>query len=56
MKTKKFNKKLVLSKRTVANLSSKEMKDAYGGIETRSCPGTCIGCITYTGLEICANC
>ncbi|MCX6581607.1 MAG: class I lanthipeptide [Candidatus Aminicenantes bacterium] len=32
MKTKKFNKKLELSKRTIANLSTDELKNAKGGV------------------------
>jgi len=34
MKTKKFDKKLSLNKKTVSNLSSNQMKSAYGGYET----------------------
>jgi len=32
MKPIEFKKKLVLSKKTVVNLSNVEMKDVYGGI------------------------
>jgi hypothetical protein len=31
MKTKKFNKKLTLNKKTISNLENGQMKDAYGG-------------------------
>ncbi|MCP5045939.1 MAG: hypothetical protein GY940_02135 [bacterium] len=31
MKAKNFSKKLVLNKKTVADLSMKEIKDVYGG-------------------------
>lgn len=34
MKTKGFNKKLVLNKKTIANLEEKEMGSARGGQET----------------------
>ena len=30
MKTKKFNKRLGLNKKTIADLNSKEMKDVFG--------------------------
>ena len=33
MKTKIFRKKMVLNKRTIANLNNHEMKDVYGGID-----------------------
>jgi natural product precursor len=32
MKTKSFEKKLTLNKKTIADLSNGEMKDVYGGI------------------------
>ncbi|UCH97437.1 MAG: class I lanthipeptide [Candidatus Aminicenantes bacterium] len=38
MKTKKFSKKLRLSKETVANLNSNQMRFVYGGIDTKICP------------------
>ena len=48
MKSKKFDKKLNLNKKTVANLNRMAMNEAYGGykpkpsipfcIETNSCP------------------
>lgn len=51
MKTKGFNKKLVLSKKTIANLGKKEMGSARGGEETGN-PFICethLRCITgYT--------
>jgi hypothetical protein len=34
MKIKKFSKKLVLNKKTISNLTNKEMQDAYGGYKT----------------------
>jgi hypothetical protein len=33
MKPKKFSKKLLLNKKTVADLGKKEMKEVYGGIK-----------------------
>jgi len=47
MKTKASNKKLVLSKSTIADLSKGDMKEAYGGmISTLACrtlkPSVCI--------------
>ncbi len=35
MKTKKFDKKLVLKKKTVADLNVEEMKAVYGGGRTK---------------------
>jgi hypothetical protein len=45
MKTKNFNKKLVLSKRTVVNLDDSQMDHLRGGIGTRTC--------TYAGEPTC---
>jgi hypothetical protein len=44
MKPKKFNKKLALNKKTIANLNNREMAVAIGGI-TQS--------ITFTRCETC---
>jgi hypothetical protein len=44
MKTKKFDKKLVLNKKTIANVSNKGMEAVQGGKLSRrtlECPGTC---------------
>jgi hypothetical protein len=40
MKTKKFNKKLVVNKKTVANLNINDMRSAHGGAHTYNtyCP------------------
>jgi natural product precursor len=60
MKSKKFDKKFVLNKKTIADLNSKEMKDVFGGEITASCGGSCISCvpctITHTGMPKCADC
>jgi hypothetical protein len=37
MKTKKFSKKLTLSKKTVSNLDSIEQLTAKGGVITKTC-------------------
>jgi natural product precursor len=34
MKTKNFDKKLALNKRTIANLNSREMRNLHGGVYT----------------------
>ncbi len=34
MNTKKFGKKLVLNKKTISDLTNKEMQNAYGGAPT----------------------
>ena len=51
MKTKKFNKKLFLSKKTVANLNNREMNNVFAGKDAPSDPeppsilGSChLGC------------
>ncbi len=46
MKTKSLNKKLVLNKKTVANLDKKEMSTAKGGSYTayEFCEGTIVMC------------
>ncbi|HLP47074.1 MAG TPA: class I lanthipeptide [Candidatus Kapabacteria bacterium] len=41
MKTKRFNKKLVLNKKTIADLSNFEMGKIQGGLITTSRLGTC---------------
>jgi hypothetical protein len=38
MKNKKFNKKLLLNKKTIANLKNGEMKKAQGGNTGPTCP------------------
>ena len=37
MKAKKIDKKLVLNKKTIANLDEKEMKEVYAGISGSGC-------------------
>ncbi len=58
MKTKTFNKKLSLKKKTVANLDNKEMQGIYGGETaertvciTRCAPSDCM--CTMTRCTIC---
>lgn len=41
MKKKKFNKKLVLNKRTITNLGNGEMRILNGGDLTDTCPRQC---------------
>ena len=58
MKTKSFGKKLLLNKKTVANLEQKEMRGIYGGETDRTvcdtnCVSECPLCITKTR---CTNC
>jgi hypothetical protein len=61
MKTKKFGKKLVLNKKTVAHLGSGELNAAKGGVSGISCPPfpqlplppTCISCPTGDPCEYC---
>lgn len=48
MKTKKFDKKLGLSKKTIANLTRKGMREVKGGERDTACT-FCL--YTCTGLE-----
>jgi hypothetical protein len=43
MKPREFNQKLSLNKKTVANLNSAEMRDAYGGVHP-SVLSLCVSC------------
>lgn len=66
MKTKPFNKKLVLNKKTVSHLNRRELKAVDGGEEicdTDQAPTcisfqglTCETCPTYMIKGICHNC
>jgi hypothetical protein len=44
MKTKKLSKKLVLNKKTIANLKNDEMKGVYGGEIATTLWSNCILC------------
>jgi len=51
MKTKKFSKKLILNKKTVADLNNKEMREVVGGDSWTRC------CFTYSNWPIvCKEC
>jgi natural product precursor len=41
MKSKAFNKKLSLNRKTIANLNNKEMKRTAGGFSGTKCPSIC---------------
>ncbi len=59
MKTKKFNKKLVLNKKTIADLNHLQMNDVRAGEDTDGCTQTCPrqcseppeACLTWPVLE-----
>jgi len=60
MKTKKFNKRLALNKRTIANLEKNAMGNIHGGGETDACTDECtlpqsciIPCLPNTGPVQC---
>ena len=58
MKSKKFDKKLVLNKKTVAHLNNEEMVAANGGIILSPMP-TCVWICTETCsclLSVCDTC
>ncbi|MGD2088055.1 MAG: class I lanthipeptide [Candidatus Aminicenantes bacterium] len=52
MKTKHFNKRLSLNKKTVADLNSREMNHVFGGIKL-SGPNTCFTYIATCGPDSC---
>jgi hypothetical protein len=54
MKTKNFEKKLTLNKKTIANLNRGQLAQARGGGETTSCY-TCDTCLTYCSCT-CETC
>ena len=64
MKTKRFDKKLVLNKKTIAHLVNGEMKAVEGGVlitytcpdTCRTCPTDCKTCGAMTGYPICYAC
>jgi hypothetical protein len=47
MKTKKFNKKLVLNKKTIAKLSGSVMGNVNGGEELTIIQTNCLQCPTH---------
>lgn len=51
MKTKKFNRKLDLNKKTIANLNVKEMNNAAGGVSGTAACFTFI--VDTCGLDSC---
>jgi len=56
MKAKKFSKRLILNKKTIANLNSNEMKAVQIGIATGIlCPPTENTCIITCATD-CSNC
>jgi len=65
MKTKRFDKKLVLNKKTIAHLGRGELNAVEGGIEClmtisycptyRTCPTDCKTCL-QTGVPVCLAC
>jgi hypothetical protein len=54
MKHIRFKKKLLLNKKTIANLEIKELEVVYGGI-TRTCERSCL-CPTQTKILPCLEC
>jgi natural product precursor len=62
MKTKKYRKKLILNKKTIADLNNKKMNAVLGGgIETKkgdTCPWTCPYqyCFPYKTETTCIQC
>jgi hypothetical protein len=57
MKTRKFDKKLVLSKETVADLTGNEMRAVYGGLATdyyvSKCVTDCLSCYPTNQSKCC---
>ena len=53
MKTKKFNKKLSLNKKTIASLGNGNMTDVKGGVPPSHQPGCTTFCPTMTNFFGC---
>lgn len=55
MKPRKFNKKLVLNKKTIANLSIREMTRLFAGQDApvKPIPETEDTCVSYTCISVC---
>lgn len=47
MKTKKFEKKLLLNKKTISNLSNGQLSDVKGGRPILNTNDTVCSCLTY---------
>ncbi len=58
MKAKKFNKRLSLNKKTIANLNGGMMGNVYGGIilPTKPPAATCLECTTNETIYPCETC
>jgi hypothetical protein len=58
MKAKTFSKKLVLNKKTIANVRETEMRDVHGGISGATCPVCTVGinCMSRTCTDLLTNC
>ncbi len=52
MKTKTFDKKLVLNKKTISSLNTDSMDDIKGGVTE----ATCMTCLTPRGGTFCIAC
>ena len=55
MKIKKLHKKLVLNKKTVANLAKSDLDDVKGGYTYSCLPQTCDYVCTYTKNTWCTR-
>jgi natural product precursor len=53
MKSKTFNKKLSLNKKTVVNLEGKEMTEVLGGDVWSKLVWSCSNCVTRCGSNPC---
>jgi hypothetical protein len=60
MKPKALKKRLVLNKKTIADLGNKKMVDVHGGFETNTrCEGTSCGLVRicpWTCIDTCISC
>jgi hypothetical protein len=56
MKAKRFDKKLVLTKKTIAHLNNDEQKTTKGGAPTYMCPPTYTCTCRITGDPVCIVC
>ncbi len=55
MKTKQFDKKLGLKKKTIANLNNRELKAVDGGAKTCATVGQVQSCITFNDYTCCTT-
>ena len=56
MKPKKFNKRLSLNKKTIADLNNGQLDNVKGGLTQEPCPGTIEPCLLTQRTCTCDTC